>query len=437
MTSLNQQRRIEVLEAQLGEAEDIVKDLRTELRELQDELEKVTINHMQPWSRKNSEVDITTHVTALEENRLNNSGSVISSLPAGQCEPLTTLEMKDPTFNGTYNGNKCYSENGPQEDNCFACNPDFASIMMRSKEPELYRNGCTQRIRAFERNLLGGNLSLSGQANDVKNQIFITEDEEDKHVCANPTAVVDNMCSIDKSPDEIEVMQANGNSIQVHDVKSFRRKRKRGTRYKKYRTSSFKSFPDQALNNNVQSRENSRTIENISPKDPESPMAPKSPSNTNKMFMESGSAEVTKSDAEFSRACTVQNTTNNDNLMTDELGLRRQKAGSKESSECPASKTDLEIASVLLLKTDAKESDEGEVLPTQPMDNKILKYTFRRKRKKEFPSTPDGDSSFDDGNLKRKIGEKQSDSLESQKSCLITESSRDSRRLAQVARQVG
>lgn len=33
---------------------------------------------------------------------------------------------------------------------------DLASFILSSKEPELYRNGCTQRIRAFEQNLLTG-----------------------------------------------------------------------------------------------------------------------------------------------------------------------------------------------------------------------------------------------------------------------------------------
>ena len=43
-------------------------------------------------------------------------------------------------------------------DNHYAENPDLAPIIMRSKEPELYRNRRTQRIRALERNLVNGKL---------------------------------------------------------------------------------------------------------------------------------------------------------------------------------------------------------------------------------------------------------------------------------------
>ncbi|KAF2311378.1 hypothetical protein GH714_022150 [Hevea brasiliensis] len=77
MRSLSQQRRIEELEAQLGEAEDIVKDLRAELRELQDELEKVTNSQMQPLGEQNSEGENATQVIAFEDNGPSTSGLAI------------------------------------------------------------------------------------------------------------------------------------------------------------------------------------------------------------------------------------------------------------------------------------------------------------------------------------------------------------------------
>ncbi|TYI89431.1 hypothetical protein E1A91_D03G056400v1 [Gossypium mustelinum] len=60
MMSLNQQKRIEELEAQLREAEDIVRDLRAELREVQDELEKLTKNSIQCSSEQKSGHDVIT-----------------------------------------------------------------------------------------------------------------------------------------------------------------------------------------------------------------------------------------------------------------------------------------------------------------------------------------------------------------------------------------
>ncbi|KAF2316025.1 hypothetical protein GH714_040820 [Hevea brasiliensis] len=276
MASLSQQRRIEELEAQLGEAEDIVKDLRAELRELQDELEK--------------------------------------------CDPVISVEMKNSTLNGTCDGNKCYSENDCHRNNCFLCNPDFASIVMRSKEPELYRNGCTQRIRAFERYLLGGNPPLSGQADGVKNQIFIRGDEVDKDICKQLTAKVDNICDLEKGPDEVKDIE-EGSRIRKRLRKRKLRKRKlsrfgqaenvknqifireeekhlcknltamadngcdiekspdiakddgggipRRLRRKRYRKRrEYKIFPHRAVDDNVETREDSRTIDNTSQKDP-------------------------------------------------------------------------------------------------------------------------------------------------------------------------
>ncbi|XP_015582125.1 uncharacterized protein LOC8258136 isoform X2 [Ricinus communis] len=470
MASLNQQRRIEELEAQLGEAEDIVKDLRSELRELQDELEKVANSQMRPLEEQNPEGERTTLVTAFEENRLSTSGSVIPSGPASQSDPVITLETKNLTLNGTCAGTRLYSEGDCRKDNCFVCNPDFASIVMRSKEPELYRNGCTQRIRAFERSLLGGNLSLSGQDDDVKNQVFIIEDKEDKDIRKQLTAKVDRICDVEKIPGLVK-----GNSIRkkrrknpsvsgqadgIKNQKSIREetkdkyiftclpvkadscchggyiprslKRKRAARYRRHR--EYRSFLHEAVDNNVQTAEDSRKIDYISLKDPQPPVLPKSPSDTNEKVNQSGSFEVIGREAEFGRTCSFQNISNNDSFPIDELQLAGRDAGTAECSEFPASRNDFQIASVLPSNSHLKEP--GTIVAVSPHPQPLFKYTFQRKRKKEFLSSSDGETSFGNHTLKKKMGEKQSGSLESDNSSLIAESSRDDRRLAQVARQL-
>jgi hypothetical protein len=58
------------------------------------------------------------------------------SIPDSQLEPVATSDMKNLTSNVIYEGNKCYSENDSCMDNYYLPNP------------ELYRNGCTQRSRA-------------------------------------------------------------------------------------------------------------------------------------------------------------------------------------------------------------------------------------------------------------------------------------------------
>ncbi|KAF2607942.1 hypothetical protein F2Q68_00046459 [Brassica cretica] len=69
--------------------------------------------------------------------------------------------------------------------------------------------------------------------------------------------------------------------------------------------------------------------------------------------------------------------------------------------------------------------------------NRCIKYTFKRKRKKEASSNLEGDSSFEESrNVKQKTGEKDDGYLESLKPSFTGESSRDSLCVAQVARQL-
>ncbi|XP_031250941.1 uncharacterized protein LOC116108848 [Pistacia vera] len=446
VAALCQQRKIDELEAQLGEAEDIVKELRTELREAQDELERATNNQMRLLDEQNSYGDVATMMTASLDNRLNTSETVVSSLPDAISELVVTSDVRNSPLKMTFEGNQCYGENGSHKDNCFFCNSDFASIVMRRKEPKLYRNGCTQRIHAFERNLLDGNLSLPGQVDDVKNGTSIVEDED---VCKNLDTGPDKMYGVENDPDEFKMMEGNSNCISVHALKSFCWKRKRAARYKK-RKGFFWNFPDEivettqendlscprsfpaAVGKGVQ-LEDSKIFESKAEKDLESLSTLQLLSDNTKTILQSGCAEVIESDLEFRNACTVQTLANSDDLLIDTLELARQECGSVESSEVPACSTDVQAVNMSSVNTDLKVSNLTERIPTQPLNAKFLKYTFQRKRKKESLSGYDGNSSAEESIVKTKMGEKQNGSLESQKP---TESSRDSRRLAQVARQL-
>lgn len=71
-------------------------------------------------------------------------------------------------------------------------------------------------------------------------------------------------------------------------------------------------------------------------------------------------------------------------------------------------------------------------VPTQAEGDRLLKYTFTRKRKKESLSLPVEEISLEKCSLKRRAGEKQSDASEPQKSCLMDGPPRDSRQLVQL-----
>lgn len=69
--------------------------------------------------------------------------------------------------------------------------------------------------------------------------------------------------------------------------------------------------------------------------------------------------------------------------------------------------------------------------------NRCIKYTFKRKRKKEALSNLEGDSTIEESrNIRQKTGEKDNGYLESLKPSFTGESSRDSICVAQVARQL-
>ena len=451
MVSLSQQKKIEELEAQLEEAEDIVRELREELREVQDALDKMTKKQLQPLDEKSFRGNAGTEVETPQENKLSTSASLILPHTGSRPEAVMTSDLKNSTFNKRNEGNKCYGEDDSYMENCFVGNRDFASIVTRSKEPELYRNGCTQRIRAFESSLLEGKLSLSGQVDGAMNEATIGEEEEGSDgIYMTSIPEDDNVYRMERNPDEAqEIRQADGSLYPVQAIKSFRRKRKRAARYSNKAPSSMHLLdqviethqaPDlcfykayqHAFTNNVQSGETlSNRTSDESQKDPESPAAPKLPLDASETSKLSECTEVAESDAELVKACNAQSTINNDKVLVDKSVLSRQESGSLEISEAQNSTVDLETANVLVGNSDLKISDKTDV-PSQP----VLKYTFHRKRKKEILSHADGNLSLEKNMLKRSTDETQNGPSEPQLASLIPESSRDSRQLAQVARQV-
>lgn len=430
-TSLNQQKKIEELEAQLGEAEDIVRDLRAELREAQDELEKATKNQMRQIADYRSKRDIITEETS-QETLANSFGSAIPSIPDAKADILAASGMKNMVFNGTTLGDKCGCK-----DNCYACNPDFASIVIRRKEPDLYRNGCTQRIRALERSLLNGKFSLPLQVDSVKNVKSTRDNAEGKDICAKVAPEADNMCRPEKKSRQLKVPRTHNNFIPVHAVNSFHGKRKRGTRYKKSKASSSNNVPDQsaelcqeAVDSDAESVEDPRIIKHDTQGGLVSLSTTNSPLDTTTIgITQLERSEARKGDLELFTANSPLDTTTNKDLLT-------QETESAQNLDVPSSKAEHEILDVSVVNADVKSSDLAEGLCTEPTNNKFLKYTFVRKRKKESLSSPDRESSFDDEISRRKAVERKNDSLESHNSSLMAEPFPGIQRLAQVAHEL-
>ncbi|KAL6579923.1 hypothetical protein OROMI_007947 [Orobanche minor] len=140
-TSLNQQKKIDELEAQLQEAEDIVSDLRGELQEVQAELARVknkNSHHAEgPIDAYSSEIQLAnTNIYSYQS---------VDFLPPIEPSVATHVSTPCPTR-------------------------DLPSIILRGKETGLCRNGCTQRIRACDRNLLDRDLSLPEENAEMKDK---------------------------------------------------------------------------------------------------------------------------------------------------------------------------------------------------------------------------------------------------------------------------
>lgn len=294
--SVRKQKRIEQLEAQLNEAEDIVRELRAELTEKQHILEKGTNNQLQQLTG--------THINKSREG---------------------------------------YRENESCVENCH----------------EMYRNGCTHRIRAFERRLLEGKLSLPGKLDNLVNNTGIREDEEKSEgICKTPP------------------MKCN------------------------------------TADNDMQSGKNYLTI--AKDEDQKDQVALRS--NTVELCIQTNCDEVNETHAKFLEACSDKSTVDKDNA----------------TSEVPTCEIDADMVN---LQSNSKTSDSANGLPTRSGSDMFLKYTFRRKKKKEISGAQDN-SSLEEKSWVEKSGEKQNGSLKPQNSSLITGTSRDSRRMAVVARQL-
>ncbi|CAA7043295.1 unnamed protein product [Microthlaspi erraticum] len=148
MISLKQQQKVEELEAQLGEAEDIVGELRLELRELRDELKKYlkSDDHEEDSLRKNSDPEVSC-----SDER---SGAVASScIPVEQSGSVVAANgmIKIPSLTRGNSIKRCSSKD---------CHHTLPSILTKRREAE----GCTQMIHTV---IANGDRSSSVQVGDV------------------------------------------------------------------------------------------------------------------------------------------------------------------------------------------------------------------------------------------------------------------------------
>ncbi|CAN8234749.1 unnamed protein product [Cochlearia groenlandica] len=324
MLSSKQQEKVEELEAQLGEAEDIVGELRMELRVLRDELKRVKNgqtnlkdDHEDGLCLKNSDAaaSVAPEVSCSHEK----SGAVGSVLANG----IKII----PSLTRINSINRCSYKD--DEDRCHHTLP---SILTKRKE-------------AVDSSVANGVLSSSAEVGD-----------------ANGGVCRDEIMSC-KS---VETFQVSGSADASDTTASVCNNVKDGVEPMVFSKSSHKDF--KAL----------------------------LPLKTYPVEQENGRESAT--------------------------GETDASKGEKEISE------NMEVSASPLCE---------ETAVSGVNKNRCIKYTFKRKRKKEVLSNVEGDSSFEESrNIKQKTEEEDNDYLESLKPSFTSESSRDSLCVAQVARQL-
>ncbi|KAI3898464.1 hypothetical protein MKW92_034374 [Papaver armeniacum] len=391
--STNQRRRIKELEAQLNEAKAIERDLRVQLKGAQVELEKVKNKSMQPAS----ELPVSPGTS--------NAGMILENTGDNCCS--IREDSTEPTAQVTRDSVELFDDN-----------TDLASLIMRSKNPELYKNGCTQRIRAFEGKLKKRNVSNPGLADPIK---------ED--------GTVDGNCGVTAPKDENmgfnekKLTRPNG---QVNNFlrRSCRKRRSKysvieviSNKYKKSREASSKIA--RCSNPNGMVKGLPKMIGERGKRKSKSPLFAVS-SLTSTSIISSSECE----DGTEKKPCEVPVAVKDRELTDASLVSRNVVEESSRVSDCEQPME----AGVSLMGSNFNDAKKREL--TKSTDDKLLKYTFTRKRKKESLTSPDkGASSVEMKNTtKRRSGENQNSDPEPQKP--LNDSSRDSRRLAQVARQL-
>lgn len=420
---MNQQKKIEELEAQLQEAEDIVRDLRDDLAEVQAELERMKSENLHHMVKPGNDY----LVEILEEDKTSSYESC-GYLPPNKSSVALGATVPYP---GKRNEcRKCYTK--------IVCtcgayirNRDLPSIILRGKDPGLYRNGCTQRIRACERNLLDRDMCLSEETDKVTEEKNDIEQMQGRH-----TSDSEAPASGGKILSELEKKLLA--EIDFGTFQSFSQKRKRANRRKKAAEGlAGKEYsPLQNLDQLPAHSEAGDPIPvNINADCAENPseIGPRSSRDEAELQTQLDRTQSLKDDPNIVEICdSIASMYGgvNEKLFHLELAAERSESLPNDS-EMGVGKADMPSHCL-----ESNSIDIADGLSSQPVRERVFKYTFQRKRKRQALVVSEMNGSCE---TEKKIGDEQHGDLkqEQPKPNSLKESSRDHRRLAQVARQVG
>ena len=424
MASLNQQRKIEELEAQLNEAEDVITDLRAELKQVWLELEKTKNSQVQSYGQ-----DISQAASFEEDAK----PETLESSPNEDLECVINCNAKNksPTLNVL--GDKCCNSTKQTEQSCisnledfYAHEPDFASIIMRSKEPELCKNGCTQRVRALEGNLLDEKLlsrdehnqhigTKNGLVKDSYQQVVkfsapstkTNKMEMKKHVKCHkrPKRKIFSYCrSCFLSSCKLHITEkckSNKGACSLPSIRpcaicKWKRKKRRCGCVRLGSSVSARCRQSFVLKQSSCVYDDGKCSDDVVKMKLVPPLTDVEPVH--------GSTSVTESVQAVNKSELVEKAIEKDN---DEI-LNLEESTSQNLTG-PSSKMKVEIVDIPSTNTNlesGKSFEENDGSPGQADNGRLLKYTFQRKRKKESLGNPDEQTDSDKSTVKRRVEEK-------------------------------
>ncbi|XP_024007564.1 uncharacterized protein LOC18011625 isoform X2 [Eutrema salsugineum] len=419
ITSTNQQRQIDVLEAQLQEAEDIITDLRSELRWVRDRLEKAKVYDSQVRNAVNKEEE------TIPAQKADSEVVVVGTLHPNQEVADTCLSVVNDPLPDLSSLHDVECENDEKKFdglsvNAFkgsdACESEVEANII-SKKLELSRNGCTHRIHALERKVLERNSSSS--ANEAEQGINEKDSEENLssgkvngHEAGTSGSTRSLVLALRAS--NAEVLTKPSNALGIKKTrKSHKLRRRRKRRWGKPKAKSVRSQiqlikPCQSQSNLIK---------------PLHRLDPGLTSVKSNVDPTSGSTNVTMV------SVTARNQSSDKDLKSRDEDVLVRSVG-EEDSVVPSTKMGSELVNMDSdLKVTAAVSDQISE-PLRANVNRLVKYTFQRKRKRGSSNENDESNNLP---FKREVEEKEHNAQHPIKPTLSNEPSRETPRLAEVA----
>ncbi|XP_056170436.1 uncharacterized protein LOC115692096 isoform X2 [Syzygium oleosum] len=417
-TSAWQQERIEELEAQLQESENTVKELREELNKARDELENERTHKSHQVSKTLTIGDTVKPEEVLGGNRRNTSRSIGQSQSDSQtADEVSGMNISSNKVSG---GSNCSCKGQALKNYCRVHNRNFSVTVMRGKGPKLRRNKGTRTVRAFEKNS-SAQLSFSGQEENVEHRTY-SRGREGKVSAAVSNLSVDKNYGRKREPSALKMIKADCNEVS----KTVTRKRKRtpGCRIK---NTSWGKLLDQTF-----TKQRATDVFSFgTSKESHPPRRLHSPSEATEVMEKSG-ALVTLKDAELVKPGIMVDATNRSKRPKESENIRQGNGGVQHINVLAATSDQDKIND--LSNADLKASSVSDGISGRPLENKLLKFTFTR-RKKETLCSPNG--TFCGADITSKPKEQKLDhSLKMENSALTCETSQDSQQLVQIAEQL-